>query len=96
MTGGIRIGIVGCGRILPAVLRGFRLLREAGDDSFRITALCARKSEDALMFRQRGEGPRPRDPVSGMAADPLSAPHLYVGDFRPTWHPWSTPITERC
>jgi len=82
VTGGIRIGIVGCGRILPAILRGFRLLREAGDDSFRITALCARKAEDALMFRQRGEGPRPRDPVSGMTADPLSAPHLYVGDFQ--------------
>jgi len=45
----IRIGVVGCGRILPAVLRGFRLLRASGDTAFRITALCARKPEDAMM-----------------------------------------------
>ena len=37
----IRIGIVGCGRILNAHLHGYRLLREAGFDNFRITALCA-------------------------------------------------------
>jgi predicted dehydrogenase len=79
----IRIGVVGCGRILPAVLRGFRLLRESGDTAFRITALCARKPEDAMMFRQRGEGPPPREPVSTMAADPLSAPHAYVSDTQP-------------
>ncbi len=35
------------------------------------------------MFRRRGEGPPPRDPVSHMPADPLSAPHLYVSDFQP-------------
>mgnify|MGYP002082237005 CR=1 FL=1 len=49
----IRIGIVGCGRILNAHLQAYRALREAGFDNFRITALCARNREDALMFRKR-------------------------------------------
>ena len=56
----IRIAIVGCGRILNAHLQGFKVLREAGVDNFRITALVARKESDALMFRRRGEGPVPR------------------------------------
>ena len=80
----IRIGIVGCGRILNAHLHGYRLLREAGFDNFRITALCARNPDDALMFRKRGEGPPPRaavlPPESG---DPLAAPHIYLDEFQP-------------
>lgn len=79
----VRIGIVGCGRILPAHLRGYRLLREAGYDDFRITALTARKLDDALMFRRRGEGPPPRPPVSRNPGDSLAAPHVYVSDFQP-------------
>jgi 1,5-anhydro-D-fructose reductase (1,5-anhydro-D-mannitol-forming) len=79
----VRIGIVGCGRILPAHLRGYRLLREAGVDDFRVTALVARRPEDAAMFRVRGEGPPPRPPVSHNPSDPLAAPHLYVSDFQP-------------
>jgi len=51
----INIGIVGCGRILPAHLRGYRLLREKGIDTFRITALVSRNRADAEMFRKRGE-----------------------------------------
>jgi predicted dehydrogenase len=83
MAGPIRIGIIGCGRILPAHLRGYRLLREAGVDDFRIAALVARRPEDAHMFRVRGEGPPPRPPVSFNPSDPLAAPHLYVSDFQP-------------
>ncbi len=79
----LRIGIVGCGRILPAHLRGYRLLREAGVDDFRLTALVARRAEDAYRFRRRGEGPPPRPPVSRNSADPLAAPHLYVSDVQP-------------
>src|SRR3954447_2211578 len=79
----IRIGIVGCGRILNAHLQGYKKLRELGIDSFRITALCARREEDALMFRRRGEGPAPRPPVLDPATgDPLAAPHTYLSDFQ--------------
>ena len=79
----IRIGIVGCGRILNAHLQGYKQLRERGIDTFRITALCARREEDALMFRRRGEGPPPRPPVLDPATgDPLAAPHTYVSDFQ--------------
>ncbi|MEM7033255.1 MAG: Gfo/Idh/MocA family oxidoreductase [Chloroflexota bacterium] len=80
----IRIGIVGCGRILNAHLNGYKKMREAGIDDFRITALCARKEEDALMFRKKGEGPPPRPPVLDPATgDPLAAPHLYLDEFQP-------------
>ena len=79
----IRLGIVGCGRILNAHLQGYKQLRERGIDTFRITALCARREEDALMFRRRGEGPPPRPPVLDPATgDPLAAPHTYVSDFQ--------------
>ncbi len=78
----IRIGIVGCGRILNAHLQGLLKLKAAGVEDFRVTALVARKEEDAFMFRRRGEGPTPRpavlDPSTG---DPLAAPHTYVSDL---------------
>jgi predicted dehydrogenase len=74
---------VGCGRILNAHLQGYKKLREAGIDNFRITALVARKEEDALMFRRRGEGPTPRPAVlPPESGDPLAAPHTYVSDFQ--------------
>jgi len=78
----INIGLVGCGRIMDAHLNGFKALREAGLDHFRITALCARKEEDALRYRKRGEGPPPRPPIRGLTNDPLVAPHLYLSDFQ--------------
>jgi len=78
----IRVGIIGCGRILPAHLRGYATLRAKGYDNFRITALLSRRREDAEMFRKRGQGPTPREPVSKNPGDPLSAPHRYVSDFQ--------------
>lgn len=76
-----RIGIVGCGRILPAHLRAFKALKDAGLHDFRIVALAARKLDDALMFAKRGAGPPPRPPVSDNPMDPLAAPHMYVSDI---------------
>src|SRR6266540_11913 len=79
----VRIGIVGCGRILNAHLQGYKQLRELGIDNFRITALCARREADALMFRRRGAGPPPRPPVlDPSTGDPLAAPHTYLSDFQ--------------
>ncbi len=78
-----RIGIVGCGRILAAHLRGYRLLREAGVDDFQITALCARKEDDARMYTRRGEGPPQRPAVSDIPGDPLAVADEYLSDFQP-------------
>ena len=78
----IRIGIVGCGRILAAHLRGYQLLREAGIDDFRITALCARREQDAQMFVQRGAGPPQRPPVGTGPEDPLAVGDVYLSDFQ--------------
>lgn len=83
----IRIGIVGCGRILAAHLRGYRLLRQAGVDDFRITALCARREADAQMYVRRGAGPPQRPAVSNVAGDPLSIGDEYVADFQPDVEP---------
>lgn len=79
----VRLGVVGCGRILPAHLRGLQALLDAGLDDVRVTALCARRIEDAAAFRLRGEGPPPRPPVSQNDRDPLAAPHRYVSDLHP-------------
>lgn len=80
----IRIGIVGCGRILNAHLQGFLRLREKGIDDFRITALVARQESDAWMFHTRGQGPAPRPSVLPRdSGDPLAAPHTYLSDFQP-------------
>jgi len=81
-TGPLRLGIIGCGRILPAHLDGLRRLRERGATDVVISALCARRIADAAAFRKRGEGPAPRPPVLA-ANDPLATPHLYVSDFQP-------------
>src|SRR5262249_16012725 len=78
----IRIGIDGCGRILAAHLQGYRLLREAGVDDFRITALCARKADDARMYVRRGSGPPQSPPVRAIPRDPLSIGDEYLSDFQ--------------
>lgn len=79
----IRIGIVGCGRILNAHLQAYKKLRELGVDNFRITGLVDNANGAALMFRRRGEGPPPRKPLlPPETGDPLAAPHTYVSDFQ--------------
>jgi len=78
-----RLGIVGAARILPAHMRGMKLIRDAGLADVRITAISARRREDAATFRLRGEGPAPRPPVSTNDRDPLGAPHLYASDLHP-------------
>lgn len=79
----IRIGIVGCGRILAAHLRGYRLLREAGVTNFEITALCSRDSDRARSYVRRGEGPAQPAAVSCIAGDPLAVDDEYLSDFQP-------------
>ena len=78
----IRIGIVGCGRVMAAHLRGYRLLRAAGVDDFRITALCSLTEDEARMYVRRGEGPPQRAAVSQVAEDPLAVADEYVSDFQ--------------
>ncbi len=80
----IRIGIVGCGRILAAHLRGYRLLRELGFEDFRITALCSRQEADAASYITRGKGPPQRPPVSDIPGDPLAVGDEYLSDFQDT------------
>lgn len=79
----LRVGVVGAARILNAHLRGIRLIREAGLADVRVTAIAARRRDDGLTFRKRGEGPPPRPPVSTNERDPLGAPHLYASDLHP-------------
>jgi len=79
----LRLGVVGCARILPAHLRGLKALLDAGLADLRITALCSRNIDDSAMFRRREDGVPPRPPVSTNPRDPLAAPHMYVADLHP-------------
>lgn len=78
----IRIGIVGCAQSLADHLRGYRLLREAGMDDFRITALCSQNLDDVRMFATRGQGPEQTVPASHPRGDPMGADTEYVSDFQ--------------
>ena len=78
----IRIGLVGAGRILPAHLRGYQLVRQAGIDSFRITGITSRTRRDAEAYLKRGSGPAPRRPVSSQPSDPLSVDDVFVSDVQ--------------
>ncbi|MCC7371136.1 MAG: Gfo/Idh/MocA family oxidoreductase [Chloroflexi bacterium] len=79
----IRVGIVGAGRIVPAHLHGYKALRAAGFDDFRITAVCSRDPERAHALV--GTDGRRAGGMAGppsMAADPLLAPPIAVSDFQ--------------
>jgi len=76
----LKVGLIGCGRIMPAHLHGYKALIEKNLD-IRIGALCARKLRDAKRFRRPGEGAPPRKPV-GPPGDPLNKPHIYVYGFQ--------------
>jgi predicted dehydrogenase len=78
----VRIGLVGAGRILPAHLRGYQLLRDAGIDGFRITAVTSRTRRDAESYISRDSGPAPRPPVSLQPSDPLSVHDVFISDFQ--------------
>ena len=76
------IGIVGCGRIFNAHLRGLKLLKDRRLADFTITALCSRNIPDALMFRSPADGVPPRPPVTDAPHNGLSAPHHYISDLQ--------------
>ena len=78
----IRIGVVGCGRILNAHLLGFKVMREKGLGDFRITAFADRpgRIDDAKQFCRRGWVP-PRVSVTD-GSDPLGAVYTPVSDFQ--------------
>jgi predicted dehydrogenase len=76
----IKIGLIGCGKIMPAHLHGYKILIEKKID-VRITALCARKINDAMRFRSSDDGVPQRKSI-GPPDDPLAAPHIYVSDFQ--------------
>jgi predicted dehydrogenase len=78
----LRIGVVGCGRILNAHLNGYKALLDAGAEDVEITAICARREEDARRFVAPG-GPPPRPPAGPDPADPLNAPHVYLSELFP-------------
>jgi predicted dehydrogenase len=78
----IRVGLVGAGRILPAHLRGYQLLRQAGVNNFRITALTSRTRRDAESYVSRHSGPDPRPPVSFQPSDPLSVHDVFISDMQ--------------
>ncbi len=78
----LRIGIIGCGRILNAHLRGLKLLKDRRLADFTITALCSRDIRDALMFRSPDDGVPPRAPVTDAPNDGLSAPHHYISNIQ--------------
>jgi len=75
----LRIGLIGAGRIVPAHLRAYAALRDAGVDDFRIAAICSRDPERAAgLARAGGYGTRT---IAG-GSDPLAAGPIGVGDFQ--------------
>jgi predicted dehydrogenase len=76
----IKVGIVGCGRILPAHLHAFKTLIEKNVD-VRITALCDVNLENAKRYWKRDLGIPPFY-TGGPPGDPLAAPPIYLDEFQ--------------
>lgn len=76
----IKVGIIGCGRILPNHLHAYKLLMDKGVD-VRITAMCDISLEYAKRYWKRGAGIQPFK-TGGPVGDPLDAPPIYLYDFQ--------------
>ncbi|MBN1420564.1 MAG: Gfo/Idh/MocA family oxidoreductase [Planctomycetes bacterium] len=76
---GIRVGLVGCGRIARAHLAGIRTLLEHEVIDVRVTALCARDVDKAARLLKRGDekGRGPIDPEAGVPSE-----GVFVDDFQ--------------
>ncbi len=85
MSRQLRVGIVGCGRILNAHLNGYKALLGAGISDVIITDLCSRQEEDAYRFVAPG-GPPPLPRGSADDGDPLNAPQVYLNHLFPDQH----------
>jgi predicted dehydrogenase len=77
----LRIGLIGAGRIVPAHLRGYAALRAAGQDDFRITALCSRDPARARLFVAPDSG-RQASASTWQYGDPLEDQAITVADFQ--------------
>jgi len=80
----LRLGIVSCGYITGAHLRGLKILREHGVDQFEVTAPSSRTAENAERWIERDKGPAPLPHVSAWPGDPLNVRDVWVRDFQTT------------
>lgn len=76
----LRVGLIGAGRIVPAHLRGYAALREAGFDDFRITAICSRDPARARSLI--GTEGQAAGGMTGPSVDPLFAPPIEIASFQ--------------
>lgn len=76
----IKVGIIGCGRILPNHLHAYKLLMDKGVD-VRITAMCDISLDFAKRYWKQEAGIPPFQ-TGGPVGDPLNAPPIYVCDFQ--------------
>ena len=77
----LRIGLIGAGRIVPAHLRGYAALRDAGVDDFRVTAICSRDPARARLLVS-AEGDSRGSATSWRYGDPVESQPIAVADFQ--------------
>ena len=77
----LRIGLIGAGRIVPAHLRGYALLRAAGIGDFRITAICSRDPDRARLLTTAASDRR--QPLAAWRyGDPIDGQPIVTDDFQ--------------